>query len=214
MAGKQWLSPIAILAWIFGVFAAPNAVAFTVDQNYFAPADPGLLGSAEIHHLQQGIDKMTAETRQGQYPFNGAMGEFRYILTYFPNHPRALALASELSIRARHPEWVEPYFEKSLTLYPNYASTRVIYGTFLQKLGKSKDAILQYELALQIDPGFMTAHYNLGLAYLEQRKLDMANRHAQIAYKGGAQLSGLRDKLKQAGAWKDLADPAAGPKSN
>ena len=203
----------AILMWALVGFA-PRAIAALpdFDQDYYAPRDRSLLGSAEANHMQRAIEQMAAETKRGDIPSNGAMGDFKYILDYFPNHPRALALAAELSIRARHPEWVQPYFEKSMTLYPNYAATHVIYGTFLQKLGKNADAVLQYERALSIDPSIPNAHYNLGLAYLDLRKYDLANYHANLAYHSGASLPGLRERLKKAGAWKPLDDAAVQPK--
>jgi tetratricopeptide (TPR) repeat protein len=193
----------------FGYVLPSRAALPDFDQNYYAPRDGSLLGSAEFNHMQRAIDQMAAETKRGDFSAQGAINDFKYILDYFPNHPRALALASELAIRARHPDWVQPYFEKSMALYPEHAATYVIYGTFLQKLGKTSDAVRQYEKALSIDADLPTAHYNLGLAYLEQRKLDQANYHAQLAYKAGASLPGLREKLKQAGAWKPLDDSAA-----
>jgi hypothetical protein len=50
----------------------------------------------------------------------------------------------------------------------------------------------------------MNAHYNLGLEYLDQRRLDLANIHAQAAYALGYPLPGLKEKLVRAGQWREL----------
>ncbi len=47
------------------------------------------------------------------------------------------------------------------------AETRVYLGLSYDLGKKSKTALLQYEKALKIDPGFPLTHYYLGLHYLK-----------------------------------------------
>ena len=46
-------------------------------------------------------------------------------------------------------------------------------------------------------------HYNLGLALIEVGRVDDALMHAQLAYKAGFPLPGLREKLKRMGKWRE-----------
>ena len=179
------------------------------NQDYYSPKTPDLLKSVEIHHLEPGLEKM----RAGNYGkgTSGAFGDFKYILDYFPNHPRALPLIGEVSILMGRPQEAISYYEKALSLYPNYASTHLAYGVFLHKQGKIDEAIKQYKAALAFDQNSRDAHYNLGLAYFSKKDYAAANQHAQAAYGLGYPLPGLRNKLKGVGAWKPLApQPTAG----
>ncbi|MGZ8254660.1 MAG: ABC transporter permease, partial [Burkholderiaceae bacterium] len=48
-----------------------------------------------------------------------------------------------------------------------------------------------------------TVHYNLGLLYLDLKDYDRSVQHARKAYDLGAPLQGLKNKLAQAGKWRD-----------
>jgi len=43
------------------------------------------------------------------------------------------------------------------------------------------DAVEQFQKAIEINPGYFQAHYNLGLAYQGLRKFDFARREFQAA---------------------------------
>jgi tetratricopeptide (TPR) repeat protein len=187
------------------------AQGLTANQNYYAPVDPGVIRSAEHNHLGQAVNKMKQELRQGRYPYDGAYADLRYILDYVPNHPRALSLAAELALRANKPEWVERYFDHAFTLYPNYGETHALYAAYLHKRGRVKDAVAEYEKALALGNDTADTHYNLGLAYLAQKQYEKANLHAQKAYQVGFPYPALREKLKQAGAWRPLPATDSAP---
>ena len=176
------------------------------DQDYNAPAEPFWIRIAEDYHLRRAIELYGSELRQGVFPYQGARADLAFILERAPNHPEALARLSDIAVKAKQPEWVMPYFERSFALFPPHPRTTLIYAVYLQKLGKTGDAIAQHRKALTLDPDLADAHYNLGLALFDQKKYTEANAHAQKAYAAGHPYPGLRNRLKQVGAWQETAE--------
>lgn len=169
--------------------------------NYYAVSDSNtrqLLHNVEKYHMKQGIQKM----RAGQFQY--AFSEFDFILRYFPNHPQALLMMAELADAWKQPQRAEPYFDKALRMFPDDARTYVVHGFLLQKADKLDAAITQYEKGLALNDQQADGHYNLGLAYLDKKQYEKANMHAQKAYQMGYPLPALRDKLRKAGAWKEV----------
>lgn len=160
----------------------------------------GLLSRVEGYHLEQGVGKMKA----GQYAY--AYGDFDFILRYFPNHPRGLALMSELcDVKWKNPRCdTEGRFRNAIEINPRAPQTFIVNGIHLQRLNRVPEATESYKRAIALDPASASAHYNLGLIYLEQKQFELANRHAQLAYSIGMPYPGLRDKLTQAGQWKPM----------
>lgn len=178
--------------------------------NYYT-ADPHeklLLGSVDGNHL----NLLRQKTRHPD-PYL-IFGECDFVLGKFPNHPEALYLCTEQSVtRAKKPEIGKRYLDRAEQLFPEVASTEVVYGMYLHRLGKYKDAVGKYQRALEIDPASRNAHYNIGLTYLALKEYDLANKHAQEAYALGHPSPGLRDGLKRAGKWTPApaAPQAAAP---
>ena len=159
-----------------------------------------LLRLVEQHHIEPGVRKM----RAGSYGF--ARDDFEFILRYFPNHPRVLALYSELcDVRWKKPLCdTDLFFRKAIEVNERVPETFIINGVHLQRVNRLPEAIESYKRAIALDPASGNAHYNLGLIYVEQKQFELANRHAQLAYALGIQFPGLRDKLTQAGQWTPL----------
>lgn len=176
--------------------------------DYFGPKPAELLWAVESYHLQQGITKMN--DGRLQYAFQ----DFEFILNRFPNHPKALALMVEVTNKMGKPGLAERYFAKAIELYPNTAYTYVVYGIHLQKTGKNAAAIDNYKKAIELSPVLPEAHYNLGLAYVTEKRYELANKEANEAYDLGHPLPGLRKKLEQAGAWKPLPKPVVEEKKD
>jgi tetratricopeptide (TPR) repeat protein len=179
--------------------------------NYYTgdPQERGLLRSVEGNHL----NLLRQKTRHPD-PYL-VFGECDFVLGKFPNHPEALYLCTEHSAtRAKKPEIGQRYLERASQLFPDVASTQVIYGIYLQRLGKTKLAVEKYERGLELDPASRNAHYNLGLAYLSLKEYDLANKHAQQAYALGHPSPGLRTGLQRVGKWAPLPpEPSAAPKA-
>jgi len=168
------------------------------------PQEKLLLGSVEGNHL--GLLRQKLRHPDPYLVF----GECDFILGKFPNHPEALHLCTEHSVtRARRPDVGQRYLDRAVQLFPDVASTHVIFGMYLHRLGKTKDALEKYQRALELDPSSTNAHYNLGLAYLSLKEYDLANKHAQQAYALGHPAPGLRNGLQRAGKWNPLPAPAA-----
>jgi hypothetical protein len=85
------LRPASFLLF-FAIAVGPElslGQSMALDQNYYAPLNPGLVKSAEYNHLLQAVNKMRQEMRQGYYSYQGAYGDLRYILDYFHHRPRS-----------------------------------------------------------------------------------------------------------------------------
>lgn len=191
------------------LIAAPGIAAAQPSNNdyYQARSDKQLselLATVEKYHEQQGIDKM-----RGKH-YASALGDFEFILNYFPNHPRILLFTSQLCELWRNPKCnMNSYFDKAIKRSPENAGIHLTKGIYLQKRGKLNEAIESYKKSLEFNPGSANTHYNLGLAYAAQKQNALANEHAQQAYALGVDLPGLRNKLVAAGAWKVIeAKPA------
>lgn len=187
-----------------------SAMAQEGNRDYYAartPEQANLLAAVEKYHLQPGYDKLAKKHYQA------AFGDARFILNYFPNHPRALVLLSDICGRWQSPECnPDRWIENAVSRNPSVAATHVIYGIYLHRAKRFEAAVTAYKQALDIDPMSVSAHYNLGLSYVELKQFELANQHAQKSYALGAPFPGLREKLKQVGFWKPSAIDDAAPK--
>lgn len=196
---------IGVSLALLSIFCAPHASAQGHDfYDYYGhdgkkPRE-GLLISVESFHLYKGI--------KGLYTghFEYAKDDFEFILAYFPNHPRALFLMIDTMFGMKQPYIAEEHIQRALRLYPQYASTHVVYGMYQQRAGKPAEAIQSYLKAIQLDADYVDAYYNLGLLYLDIKKNDKANWYAQKAYTLGVKVPGLRTRLEKAKAWNTEVD--------
>ena len=165
-------------------------------------SDAEALRTAERYHMEPGIARMNNRD------YVAAYGDFVFILQFFPNHPRALAMISELcDLKWKSPRCeVDEWFQMAIDRNPKAAQTYLVLGLHLHRLNRLPQAVEAYEKALSLDPSSANAHYNLALAYFDLKKFELSNRQAQLSYALGVRLPGLRDKLTKAGQWKPL-DP-------
>lgn len=206
-ASAPWRAVIACAALAFtaGVRAQQGSVEQGNLDYYGAHSTKDtaqLLVNVEKYHLGPAMEKM----RSGSYFY--AYQDIDFILRYFPNHPRGLALVSELC----DVKWKDPrcdstaWFNKAIAINSQASQTFLVNGVHLQRLNRLSEAADSYNRAIALDPTSGNAHYNLGLLYAEQKQYELANRHAQLAYALGMPFPGLRDKLTKAGQWKPI-DP-------
>ncbi len=187
-----------VVAWV--CMGSSPAHGQPSNNDYYASRGTELLRAVETYHLQPGEDKM--RTRQ----YDSAYGDFKFILNYFPNHPQALLRMAQLCEAWKAPSCrPEEFFEAAIARNSNVAGTLSTYGIYLTRAKKPGLAIETFKRALAIDPESVNAHYNIALAYLDNREYALANEHAQRAYALGAGLPGLRDRLQRGGYWKPLA---------
>jgi tetratricopeptide (TPR) repeat protein len=162
----------------------------------------------EQFHLNRNVESLisgqTSETP-------GA--DLDYTLRAFPNHHRALYAMVRYTLKHKD-ERVPPgaqfpgecYLVRAVRFKPDDASVRGIFGVYLSKVGRSDEALAQYEMAAEYAPENAEAHYNLGLLYRKLHRQDEALEHAKIAYRLGYPLQGLKNQLKRDGIWKADAD--------
>lgn len=168
--------------------------------------------------------KTLNEARVGDWCFY--WGDLDYTLRAFPNHPRALvAMADFLTTHERpcdrhhkanpnpidlayeieHGSWkdLDPgyYFRTAIKFRPQYAATRILYGQYLQRVGRLDDALKVFAGAEKVEPNSADAQYYLGLAYFEKGDKEKARAHAERAYALGQKQLQLKEKLVAAGLW-------------
>jgi len=162
---------------------------------------PQMLRNLNQNHYRLAVRQL--ERRR----YHAAQPDLEFMLRYFPNHPQALAGMAQVSIGLKRPDLADEYFRNAIGRYPQHDETYVIYGVFLHRLGRTDAAIAQYRKALEINPNSAFGHYNLGLAYVDNKSYAQANVHAQKAYQLGISLPGLKRQLESAGAWKPTGTP-------
>jgi len=188
----------------FGFNSAPTSAQPT-NNDYYKGAGTELLYNVEKYHLGPANDKL----RSRQY--ESGQNEIAFMLRYFPNHPQALMLLTELCEQWKSPRCnPQEAFESAIAVNPNAAGTFIVQGIYLYRVKQFPAAIASLEKALTMAPDSVNAHYNLGLAYFETKQYDLSNEHAQRAYQLGAPLPGLRDKLTKVGRWKAVDAPKSG----
>lgn len=201
---------IALACLVLAALALPVRAQSPTDY-YITRSDKAagnLLEQVEKYHLSPAVSNL----RAGKYEYS--YNEVSFILKYFPNHPQALVVLTELCAKWKHPGRcdADARFARALQINPEAADTYTIQGMYLQNTGRVDQAIDSYKMALERNPSSMNAHYNLGLAYVNKKNYEEANKHAQEAYALGMTLPGLRNMLTKAGAWKPLPpNPVATP---
>ena len=161
------------------------------------------LGTVEQHHFTPDVESL----RAGNTSTVG--GDLSYTLLIFPNHHRALAAFSKLSLRdktlkpAGAKYSVECFFERAIRFKPSDGVIRMIYGNYLLKAGQTDKATEQLKEAVNLQPENPNVNYNLGLLYVQKKDYEQAKIYAKKAYELGFPLPGLKNKLMEAGKWED-----------
>lgn len=189
-AGAQAASYCGDLKTHFGPFDYRERVRFaenfdTVERAHFTP------------DVENGVRGAT--TKIG--------GDIAYTLHAIPNHHRALAAMARYALRTKsvHLESakysVECYFNRAIRFQPDDGGAHMVYGSFLFKLGRSAEALGQFNEAVKLEPENGTANYNLGLAYFQKKDYDNALIFAKKAEALGFPLTGLKNKFVAMGKW-------------
>ena len=174
--------------------------------------DKDKLQVVEDHHFTQVVETLT----RGQ---EGSLGsDLDYTLRAFPNHPRALLAMMKLGVneKTQRPAGanysVECYFERAMRFRPSDRTVRVTYSEFLGKTGKKTEAINQL-LGVQEMAGPKNPYvpYEIALLYFDLGDFEKSLAFAHSAYRQGATLEGLKNKLFKAGKWRDPPAEVPGP---
>ena len=171
--------------------------------DYTDPTDREGLAVVEQFHFTPAVEGLL---RGASGPLGGDIG---YTLDRFPNHHRALAAMMKLALRDKNRKphgaryTIDCYFERATRFRPNDARVRTLFGSYLLAVGQPDAAVEQLEQAATLEPSNPTAHYNLGLLYVQKKQYDKARASARKAYEMGFPLPGLKNKLVAAGQWQD-----------
>lgn len=182
--------PLALLLML--AMAVASAEGVTPHDYYGGNYDPTLLKNVEKFHLPKARRQMdSAGTVQW------AKADVEFVLAWFPNHPEALQLASQIARMQGAPKSADKYYVRALQMYPDSGMTRLLYALHLHRSGRLDQAIEAYHKSIALDPDNANAYYNLGLALLSQNKLAEAKEAADRAYGLGYPLPGLRRMLAE-----------------
>lgn len=136
------------------------------------------------------------------------LGDIKYTLSRFPNHPKALWA---LSRGSRHPKWAQSiskpqvlcYFERAAHFNKKDPMVMLIYAMHLHQEKQFEEAKEKYVRAGQLGLDDSEYHYNYGLLLFEKGEYEQARKHAMTAYALGYPLPGLKRKLTEAGHWNE-----------
>jgi tetratricopeptide (TPR) repeat protein len=105
-----------------------------------------------------------------------------------PNNPPAEYVLGELAKQNQQWDEAVEHFSRAAKLDPSFADAFLGMGTSLVASKKFSEAIPPLELAVKLQPGNPTAHYNLAMAYNRSgRKLDASREFAIHRQQTGGQ---------------------------
>ena len=154
------------------------------DKDYFDPEAQGLLGMVEQYHLISGTP-FWSYYKNIDRDYGHALNELKFILRYFPNHPKALTLLGVVAIQVKVPMLPTPYFEKALEMYPQHAITHAQFGAYLVEIDKVDRGIEALQDAVKIDPRLGVAYAWLAGAYQKKGDGQLARKAQEQAVKLG-----------------------------
>jgi len=100
-----------------------------------------------------------------------------------------------------HVREVQSLLENAIRLDPNHSHAALQLGILHAEEGKHKEAISNYERAIQIDPKLEEAHYRLGQAYRLMDQSDRAKEelriYEQLAHESAQQSDRERHEIRQ-----------------
>lgn len=159
------------------------------------------LAVVERYHFNSDVESL----KKGMSDY--VYGDLNYTLRAFPNHHRALHAMARYQLINGKPKdariySADCYFKRAIRFRPKDAMSHMLYGIYLHRLNKKKQALDRYKLAEKLRPDSTEIKYNMGLLYFDLKKYDEAVNYARLAYQRGYPLPGLRERLKKKGLWK------------
>jgi tetratricopeptide (TPR) repeat protein len=112
---------------------------------------------------------------------DNAMGDIRYTLDRFPNHPVSLQQLSMLAKLTKQTAVAIGYFERAITSFPQYALTRSQYGLFLLSIDRVDSGLASFKEAIALEPTLAVGYAGLAHAYLRKENVEEARAAASKA---------------------------------
>jgi predicted Zn-dependent protease len=172
----KWISFLLLVLVVFpshGLAAQPT----NTGQDYFtADRSPGsyltILEGAHVAVISNWI-------KQGR--LDNALGDIKYTLDRFPNHPVALQQLGMVAQMTNNTAVAMTYFERAITLFPKYALTQAQYGLFLVSTNNIDSGIEHFNRSIEIDPKLPAGYAGLAHAYAKKNDLEQARQAAKKA---------------------------------
>jgi Tfp pilus assembly protein PilF len=166
-------------------YAMAQGEANLINRDYFGDSDlPVQQARSNIQRFH--IEPATRAIREGN--FSAALGDIDFALRYFPNHPTALQLLGMVAQLQKKPALAIRYYERAVSLFPQYAITQAQYGAYLVAVENVKEGLEKLQKAVEIDPKLAPAHAALAKAYIKAGDMELARQAAdqarQLGYKG------------------------------
>jgi tetratricopeptide (TPR) repeat protein len=195
-------------------------------QNHYGPFDYRTekykLTIVEVAHFTPPVEALL---RGSSSDYVG--DDLSYTLRTSPNHHRALVAATRFAERSKtdqpfHLQYsVQCYYERAVRFKPDDTVVRALYAQYLNRRGRTSEALAHLAIATGYAKENALSHYNLGLVYFELKAYAEALQQAHTAMSLGMAPGTLGDQLKKAGQWRepppqpapDAASAAAGPGS-
>lgn len=102
----------------------------------------------------------------------------------------------------------EQEFKRALELNPNYAETHLLYGTYLNAMGRKTEALKEHQRAKELDPLNLRINQWLGTYYYHNREFDRAISEYKKTIEMYPQEAYLHELLARTYAEKGLYDAA------
>ncbi|WP_116364713.1 tetratricopeptide repeat protein [Parahaliea mediterranea] len=173
-------------------------------------AIPEKLTIVERHHFTPAIEQLVAGEK--------VVPNIDYTLRAWPNHHRALYsiirvyLMGNVRLGQHKGSTPECYLQRALNYSPEDPVAHMLFGIYLQRKGKTEQAMKMYQQAEKLDPMNMQVKYNLGLLFARQGDYVAAREYARQVYNAGFPLAGLRERLQSANQWQGvLSNNSASP---
>ena len=172
------------LLFCFAVMTVP-AMAQTTNHpseagphDYFKADQEGVGGYLR---LVESAHTRTINKWLNQGRLDNAIGDIKYTLDRFPNHPVSLQQLSVVAQMAKNTAVAVNYFERAISLFPHYAITRVQYGLFLVSINHVDAGLEHLKQAVEIEPKLLAGYKGLVHAYVKKGDLDQARDAAKKA---------------------------------
>ena len=152
-------------------------------------------------HLEPALSRM----RQGDFSA-AVLDDLNFILRGWPNYHPALEALIQYDIgggKTYNFLPTECYFSRAREFAPDDVKVLALEASWFWKKGKKTLARDIFREALELMPDSADLNYNMGLIYLETGEPRKALEHALKAYRAGYPLPGLRNRLIEAGIWKE-----------
>lgn len=177
-----WFLCLCAVPWItyaqWEVGPPPGRDFFTAGEDAERLRD---LGLNDLYHTNRVVHSI----KVGRY--DEAIGDLKFVLDKWPNHPRALLLIESVGKMTQVPTLPIPYYEKALQMYPQYAITYAQYGKYLVEIDQWEKGIEHLKLAVQKDEKLIAAHVWLAEAYSKHGERQLAKKEAEHARNLGFQ---------------------------